>query len=97
VTIGIEHPEIRFEIVYGASANTRTWYDNSNAARLGYRPADNSEAFAADVLAREKPGHPRGELYQGGLFVHSGQIAPSWKRQEGDETKRGGLAAPCFI
>jgi uronate dehydrogenase len=70
VTIGIEHPEIRFEIVYGASANTRTWYDNSNAARLGYRPLDNSETYAPDVLAREKPGHPRGEIYQGGLFVH---------------------------
>jgi len=74
VTIGIEHPEIRFEIVYGASANTRTWYDNSNAARLGYRPADNSETYAPDVLAREKPGHPRGEMYQGGLFVHSEEV-----------------------
>ncbi|HSF22075.1 MAG TPA: NAD(P)-dependent oxidoreductase [Burkholderiales bacterium] len=74
VTIGIEHPEIRFEIVYGASGNTRTWYDNSNAVRLGYRPADNSEAFAADVLAREKPGHPRGEIYQGGLFVHAEDV-----------------------
>jgi uronate dehydrogenase len=70
VTIGIEHPDIRFEIVYGASANTRTWYDNSNAARLGYRPLDNSEAYAPGVLAREKPGHLRGEIYQGGLFVH---------------------------
>ncbi len=74
VTIGIEHPEIRFEIVYGASANTRSWYDNSNASRLGYRPADNSEAFAVDVLAREKPGHPRGEIYQGGLFVHAEDV-----------------------
>jgi uronate dehydrogenase len=70
VTIGIEHPEIRFDVVYGASANTRSWYDNSNAIRLGYRPLDNSEAYAADVLAREKPGDPLGEIYQGGLFVH---------------------------
>jgi uronate dehydrogenase len=70
VTIGIEQPAIRFEIVYGASANTRTWYDNSNATRLGYRPLDNSEAYARDVLTREKPGHPLGEICQGGLFVH---------------------------
>jgi uronate dehydrogenase len=70
VTIGIEHPEIRFEVVYGASGNTRTWYNNSNAFRLGYRPQDDSEAYAADVLARERPGHPLGERYQGGLFVH---------------------------
>jgi len=36
VSIGIDHPGIRFEIVYGVSGNTRSWYDNSNAARLGY-------------------------------------------------------------
>jgi uronate dehydrogenase len=74
VTIGIEHPEIRFEIVYGASGNKRSWYDNSNAVRLGYSPADDSEDYAAEVLAREKPGHPRGELFQGGLFVHAEDV-----------------------
>jgi uronate dehydrogenase len=70
VTIGIEHPEIRFEIVYGISGNHRSWYDNSNAVRLGYRPHDDSEAYAGEVLAREKPGDPRAEKYQGGAFVH---------------------------
>jgi uronate dehydrogenase len=68
VTIGIEHPAIRFEIVYGVSGNRRSWYDNSNAARLGYRPQDDSEKFAAEVLARETPGDPVAELYQGGVF-----------------------------
>jgi uronate dehydrogenase len=75
VTIGIEHPDVRFEIVYGTSANTRTWYDNSNAIRLGYRPRDDSEAYAAEVLASEKPGDPREEKYQGGLFVHAEDVA----------------------
>ena len=70
VSIGIEHPEIRFEIVYGVSANARSWYDNSNARRLGYRPEDDSEAYAPEVLAREKPGDRRAERYQGGVFVH---------------------------
>jgi uronate dehydrogenase len=70
VTIGIEHAGVRFEIVYGVSNNRRSWYDNSNAARLGYRPLDDSEAFAAEVLAREKPGDPRAEVFQGGAFVH---------------------------
>jgi len=70
VTIGIEHAAIRFEIVYGVSDNRRSWYDNSNAARLGYRPLDDSEAFAAEVLARERPGDPRAEVAQGGAFVH---------------------------
>jgi len=68
VTIGIEHPDIRFEIVYGISKNTRAWYDNSNAYRLGYKPQDDSEQWAAEVLAKEKPGDPTAELYQGGMF-----------------------------
>ena len=68
VSIGIEHPEIRFEIVYGISGNTRAWYDNSNAFRLGYKPLDNSEAYAAEVLGKEKPGDPTAEMYQGGAF-----------------------------
>jgi uronate dehydrogenase len=74
VTIGIEHPEVRFEIVYGVSRNARSWYDNSNAARLGYRPRDDSEAFAAEVLARENPGDPTAERYQGGAFTVEEEI-----------------------
>ncbi|HEV8644162.1 MAG TPA: NAD(P)-dependent oxidoreductase [Burkholderiales bacterium] len=70
VKIGIEHPDVRFEIVYGVSGNQRSWYDNSNAERLGYRPQDDAEAYAAAVLAREKPGtDPRTETFQGGTFV----------------------------
>jgi len=70
VTIGIEHPQVRFEIVYGISGNKRAWYDNSNAYRLGYKPQDDSERFAADVLAREKPAtDARAEQFQGGAFV----------------------------
>jgi uronate dehydrogenase len=68
VTIGIEHPGIRFEIVYGVSRNQRSWYDNSNAYRLGYKPQDDSESFAADILRRELPGDATAELYQGGMF-----------------------------
>ncbi len=70
VSIGIDHPGIRFEIVYGVSGNTRSWYDNSNAARLGYKPQDNAELFAAEILAKEKPaGRGRAEEFQGGVFV----------------------------
>jgi uronate dehydrogenase len=75
VTIGIEHPAIRFEIVYGVSKNKRSWYDNANAYRLGYQPQDDSEKWAAEVLAREKPGgDPEAELYQGGVFCVAEEI-----------------------
>ena len=75
VTIGIEHPAIRFEIVYGVSGNTRSWYDNSNAHRLGYAPKDNAEVFADDVLRREPPaGNPIVEKYQGGAFTVAEEV-----------------------
>jgi len=56
------------------SGNRRSWYDNSNAARLGYRPQDDSEGYAGKLLAREKPGDPRAEMYQGGPFVHLEEV-----------------------
>jgi uronate dehydrogenase len=70
VSIGIDHPAIKFEIVYGVSENQRAWYDNSNAFLLGYRPLDRSEAYAADILAKhvDHP-NPLVEQYQGGTFV----------------------------
>jgi len=70
VRIGIDHPDIHFEIVYGVSGNQRSWYDNSNAQRLGYRPQDDAERYADEVLTKEKPApDPLSELYQGGTFV----------------------------
>ena len=75
VTIGIEHPDIRFEIVYGISGNKRAWYDNSNAVRLGYRPQDDSEDWAAEVLAREPAGaDPVAEKFQGGVFCVAEEV-----------------------
>ncbi len=76
VTIGIEHPDIRFEIVYGVSKNKRSWYDNSNAYRLGYKPQDDSEKWAAETIAREKPGgDPVAEAHQGGVFCSAEEIS----------------------
>src|SRR3981081_203705 len=70
VGIAIDRADIHFEIVYGVSGNKRSWYDNSNAERLGYRPQDDSEPWAEEVLKNEKPGaDPRTELFQGGTFV----------------------------
>jgi uronate dehydrogenase len=69
VSIGIDHPDIKFEIVYGISRNKRAWYANANAFRLGYQPQDDSEIYAAAVLAREKPSDDViAEAHQGGTF-----------------------------
>ena len=67
VAIGLEHPDIRFEIVYGISDNARAWFDNANAYRLGYRPQDKSETYAEDILKSEPPpGTSPADIYQGG-------------------------------
>ncbi|HEU5177598.1 MAG TPA: hypothetical protein VFU24_09100, partial [Burkholderiales bacterium] len=55
--------------------NKRSWYDNSNAERLGYRPQDDSEPYAQEVLAKEKPSDNRiAETYQGGIFCTAEEV-----------------------
>jgi uronate dehydrogenase len=68
--IGLDHPDVRFEIFYGASDNEASWWDNSRAQRLGYRPTGKAEQFRAHAVAeQEKIGpDPVGDLFQGGTF-----------------------------
>lgn len=67
VTIGIERPKLHFEVVYGISDNKRTWFNNANARRLGYRPQDQSEDYAKEVMKRDgPPGTSPADIYQGG-------------------------------
>lgn len=62
-------PPLGFRVVYGASANTRGWWDLAPARELGYAPQDDAEAFAAEVApARGEP--PAGP--QGGEFAQPG-------------------------
>ena len=42
-------PDVRFEVVYGISANTRGWMDLGPARRLGYEPRDDAERFRDEV------------------------------------------------
>jgi uronate dehydrogenase len=69
--IGLDHPDVRFEIFYGASDNEASWWDNSRAQRLGYRPTGKAEQFRAHAVAeQEKIGpDPVGDLFQGGSFA----------------------------
>ena len=52
VRIGLETAGIKHEIVYGVSDNPRSWWDNGNAARLGYRPQDSAEVYAAEIAGQ---------------------------------------------
>lgn len=57
----------RYEIVYGVSNNTRSFWDNSNAARLGYHPQDNAEGWAEKVVGVKSPNLVD-ELHVGGQY-----------------------------
>jgi uronate dehydrogenase len=65
----IEATEVGFMVVWGVSANTRSWWDNRGAERLGFRPTQNAEDFAAQVLAGPNPLDALGQRHQGGSFV----------------------------
>ena len=57
-------------MIYGVSANVRGWWDNETAFRLGYRPAGESERWAAEAVAAQAqlPADPIGDRLQGGSF-----------------------------
>jgi uronate dehydrogenase len=60
-------------VVYGASNNLEQWWNNEEAAHLGFHPQDSSEPFRAKVesqppLAQDDPAR----IYQGGAFVKMG-------------------------
>jgi uronate dehydrogenase len=42
-------PGLDFAILYGASANTRGWWDLAPGRELGYEPQDDAERFASEV------------------------------------------------
>jgi uronate dehydrogenase len=70
IRIGLEHPDIRCEIFYGASDNARAWWDNATAFRFGYRPQGRAEDHSAQALAADAKlaADPIGDWYQGGPF-----------------------------
>ncbi|HEX2216617.1 MAG TPA: NAD(P)-dependent oxidoreductase [Xanthobacteraceae bacterium] len=70
IRIGLEHPEIRYEIFYGASDNERSWWDNASAFRFGYRPSRRAEDHRDAALAAQAQlsPDPIGDWYQGGPF-----------------------------
>ena len=82
IRIGLEHPDIHFEIFYGASDNAAGWWDNSNAVRFGYKPVGKAEDYRAQAMAAQAKiaPDPVGDRFQGGTFCSA----------DYDADKRGG-------
>ena len=69
VDIGIKHKAIHHEIVYGASKNKKSWWNNSRAYQLGYRPADSADRFNSHLLTKNEYKDKMALLFQGGVFT----------------------------
>ncbi|MEY1557303.1 NAD-dependent epimerase/dehydratase family protein [Yoonia sp. R2331] len=67
----VSSPTTGFMIVYGVSNNDRAGVDNSGAASLGYRPKDNAEDYAAEILAKAPPQNNQDpeDMCHGGPFA----------------------------
>ncbi|MFD7920243.1 NAD-dependent epimerase/dehydratase family protein [Streptomyces sp. NPDC059740] len=71
-------PKVGHTVVYGSSANTRLWWDLGSARALGYDPQDDSEQYAAELVAEfgeldlDNPEH----RYLGGRFTYDPPIWP---------------------
>ncbi len=74
VMAALSAPVVGHSVVYGMSDNTLTWWDNTSARHVGFRPEDSSEAFRAAVEARQQSIDPKNpaSVYQGGGFVTKG-------------------------
>jgi uronate dehydrogenase len=74
VVASLTAPVVGHSVVYGMSDNRTTWWDNTSAAHLGYRPQDSSEPFRAAAETREPRLDPADPAvrFQGGGFVTRG-------------------------
>jgi uronate dehydrogenase len=69
VDIGIKHHAVHNEIVYGASKNKRSWWNNSRAYQLGYKPKDSVDQFDTNLLSKNEYKDKMALLFQGGVFT----------------------------
>ncbi|MEM7269740.1 MAG: NAD(P)-dependent oxidoreductase [Pseudomonadota bacterium] len=67
----VDTPIVGFTVIYGVSNNDRSPVDNTGANFLGYRPKDNAEVFAAEMLASADPADPQdpAQMSHGGPFA----------------------------
>jgi uronate dehydrogenase len=59
----------RLHGVWGVSNNTRSYWDNTGAEKLGFAPTQNSEVFAEEILKQPNTLDPVAQQYMGGPLV----------------------------
>ena len=69
VDVGLKNNKIHYSIVYGASKNKRSWWNNSHAYKLGYKPKDNAEKYKNTKLSKNEYSDKLALKFQGGIFA----------------------------
>jgi uronate dehydrogenase len=68
----LDAPKLKFAIVYGASNNKRTYWDNSKSG-IDFRPQDSADGYAAKLMPGgvdpRDPNDPSTQ-FQGGFYVN---------------------------
>jgi uronate dehydrogenase len=74
VAAALTAPVVGHSIIYGMSDNPLTWWDNTPARHIGYRPKDSSEPLRAEIEQRQPTldASDPATRYQGGAFVRTG-------------------------
>ena len=69
IAIGLEHPAIHNQVIFGASGNARGWWDNHAAFDLGYRPGHDAEDWLQQILDQPEEPDAVADTFQGGTFA----------------------------
>ena len=62
---------VEVAVIWGASANSRSFWGADDRARLGWAPSESADAYAAQ-LAGALSGDPVNERFQGGIYAATG-------------------------
>tara|TARA_B110000971_G_C19878022_1_gene439368 strand:+ start:65 stop:913 length:849 start_codon:yes stop_codon:yes gene_type:complete len=69
VNVGLKTKKLHCSSVYGVSKNKRSWWNNKNAYKLGYKPKDNAEKFFKSKLTFNESKDTIGLKFHGGVFT----------------------------
>jgi uronate dehydrogenase len=74
ITACLATPVLGHSIIFGASNNSVSWWDNSRAKHIGFHPQDTSDIFKDGIYSNSKAPDLTDPVvqFQGGGFVVMG-------------------------